>query len=229
MSIALSWSRWSDYDQCPRKFFLKYVSKVFPPFDDTSVHLVRGRNMHKQLENYLEHKMYPKEVLMPDMSPETAALKPVIDKLKDSSLEMWPESQMAVDAQWNPVDWFHKSVKWRAIVDLGAIRSDHAIMWDYKTGKYQPYTEGCGQLHLTAAFVFKMRPQVQYVDASYLFIDAKKPESIRIDREELPKIIEIFDHRLKQVNDEVDWVAKKNEFCGWCDATKSQCRFSKKV
>jgi len=229
MSIALSWSRWADYAQCPRKFYLKYISKVFPPFDDSSPHMIRGRNLHKQLEVYAEHKMYPKEVQRPDMSPETASLCPIIDTLHASSVELWPESQLAVDAQWNSVDWFHKSVRWRSIIDLAAIRTDHAIIWDYKSGKFQPYTDSCGQLHLSAAMVMQMRPAVQYADVSYLFIDSKRPESIRVERKDVAEIIKIFDHRLKQVNDEVDWVAQKNEYCNWCEATKSQCRFSKKA
>ena len=227
--IALSWSRWADFEQCPKKFFLKYISKVFPPFDDTSVHLVRGRNLHKQLENYAEHKLFPKEVPLPEMSPETEALKPAIDTLYSTSVELWPESQLAVDAQWNPVDWFHKSVMWRSIIDLGAMRSDHGIVWDYKSGKYQPYTDSCGQLHLSAAMVLTKKPHLKYVDVAYLFIDSKKHEGIRILREETPKIIKIFDDRLKAVNSETDWLSTKNEYCQWCEATKSQCRFSKKA
>lgn len=226
--IALSWSRWSDFDQCPRKFYLKYISKEFPPFDDSSVHLVRGRNLHKQLENYAEHKLFPKEAPLPEMSPETEALKPAIDTLYSTSVELWPESQLAVDAQWNPVDWFHKSTGWRSIIDLAAMRHDHGIIWDYKSGKYQPYTDSCGQLHLSAAMVLTKRPKLAYVDVSYLFIDNKKADGVRVQREDVPKIIEIFNHRLKTVNSEVDWLATKNEYCQWCDATKTQCRFSKK-
>ena len=54
MAIALSWSRLSDYLQCPLKFKLKYLTKEFPPEDfEKSVHLVKGAQYHKQLEDYV--------------------------------------------------------------------------------------------------------------------------------------------------------------------------------
>lgn len=56
--IALSWSRLSDYQQCPLKFKLKYIEKdkMFKEDESQSPHLVRGSNVHKALENYVVQK-----------------------------------------------------------------------------------------------------------------------------------------------------------------------------
>ena len=47
--MALSYSRLSDFNQCPRKFYLKYVEKAANfqmKQEDKSIHLVRGDNVH---------------------------------------------------------------------------------------------------------------------------------------------------------------------------------------
>lgn len=227
--IALSWSRYSDYAQCPRKFYLKYIEKSFPEFDNKAPHLIRGANLHKQLELYADHLKFPDDVPVPDMSPETEGLKPALQTLYKTSVSFSPESQISINTEWKQVEWFSKQSYWRLIVDLIAIRADHAIVWDYKSGKYQPYAEECGQLHLTAAAFMSMMPHLEYAQVDYVYLDAKKAEGIRIERKDVPKIIQIFDERSAKVNAETDWKPTRNEYCQWCDAKQSQCKFSKKV
>lgn len=241
MTLALSWSRWSDFAQCARKFHLKYLAKAKNfQIDDKnkSQHLVRGQNLHEQLENYTLWKIdqlearrlgRPFEKVEPPMTPETAALKPAIDMLFATSEFVLPETQMAVNKDWQRVDWFAKDAMFRAIMDTIAGRSNHAILWDYKSGKYQPYLsdpDDPGQLHLSAAMAIKMKGY-DFVDVSYLFIDEKKPEGIRVTQEHVPKIIKIWDERLAKVNSEVTWAPRRNDNCVWCEATPEQCEFAK--
>jgi len=230
--IALSWSRWDDFAQCPRKFYLKYIEKSFPPFDSKALHLVRGENMHKQLENYVDHLLDPKETPEPSMQPETAALKDKLQMLHKTSVSLRPESQISVDQNWQQVDWFAKTTVWRAIMDLIALRSDHAIIWDYKSGKHKPYSgsvEEPGQLHLSAAMMLHMVPKLDYVETAYLFLDAKIPESVTVSRSDGIKVKQVFDRRFIRVQEEREWAPKKNQYCNWCEATQAQCKNSKKM
>lgn len=231
MTIALSWSRWSDYDQCALKFALKYVRKA-PNFQEDpkkkSVHLQRGENLHKQLEDFAIWRLTGSKGDMPNMSPETTPLAPMIDRLIATSEFVLPETQMAVNSQWQKIEWFDKKAHYRAIMDLIAGRTNHGILWDYKSGKYAPYADECGQLHLSSAMVIKMKGW-DYVDTSYLFLDSKQPSTIRVTQDEVPKIIQIFDERHARVNAEVNWPAKQNANCQWCQATKDQCVYSKKT
>jgi len=231
--IAISWSRWADFDQCPRKFFLKYIEKS-PLFAEDpknkSLHLVRGEQLHKQLEHYVLYKhdlAAGKETPRPAMSPETESVTPLIDQLMATSEVVLPETQLAVDQNWKSVPWFDKSAAVRAILDLVALRQDHAIIWDYKSGKYKPYADECGQLHLSAAMVIRLK-NLEYADVSYLFLDEKRPEGVRVTREEAEHVIQIFDERKARVNTEVKWDAKRNEYCSYCPATKAMCPHSKK-
>lgn len=240
MTIALSWSRWSDFAQCHLKFYLKYLEKSpnFQMKDDDknkSPHLVRGQNLHKQLENYTIWKLDMvagrTTMVPPPMLPETAALIPAIDRIIETSEVVIPESQVAVDNQWQQVAWFDKQAYYRAILDLTALRKDHGIIWDYKSGKFQDYVSDetdPGQLHLSAAMILKMK-DFDYVDVSYLFIDSKKPSGIRVTRDQGPKIIQIFDERHARVNAEREWKPKRNDNCNFCEATAKQCPYSKKL
>jgi CRISPR/Cas system-associated exonuclease Cas4 (RecB family) len=242
MTMAISWSRWSDFDQCPRKFYLKYVEKAdtFKEDEkDKSLHLIRGQQLHKQLENYVlwKHDMAAGTMIetpdgmhpppRPAMSPETESVTPLIDKILATSDAVLPESQIAVDREWKQVEWFSKKAAIRAILDLIALRKDHGIIWDYKTGKFKPYADECGQLHLSAAIIIALKG-LDYVDVSYLFLDSKTPSGIRVTQEGAVKVIKIFDERYDRVNSEVTWAPKRNEFCGFCNATKAQCPNSKK-
>jgi CRISPR/Cas system-associated exonuclease Cas4 (RecB family) len=228
--IALSWSRWSDYDQCPRKFSLKYIAKAKNFQEDPknkSAHLQRGENLHKQLENYVLYKRDPQNFELPNFSPECEAAVPLIDRLFETSQVVLPEMQMAVDSTWKQVEWFAKNAYYRAIIDLIAGRQDHAIVWDWKSGKFQEYADECGQLHLTGAMVIQQKGY-SYVDVSYVFIDHRRPSSVRITQDEVPKIISIFDERHARVNSETQWLPKRNDNCRWCNATRSQCPFGTK-
>lgn len=234
MTMAISWSRWSDFDQCPRKFFLKYVDKAVNFKEDPkdkSLHLIRGEQLHKQLENYVMYKIDLAQgvagAVRPAMSPETESVTPLIDKLMLSSTAVLPETQLAINREWKQVEWFDKKAAIRAILDLIALRSNHAIIWDYKSGKYKPYADECGQLHLSAAMIIALKG-LDYVDVSYLFLDEKKPEGIRVTQEDARRVIKIFDERYERVNAEVKWEPKRNDYCGFCSATKAQCHHSKK-
>ena len=74
-----------------------------------------------------------------------------------------------------------------------------------------------------------MNPHYKYVRTDYVYLDAKKAEGVTITRDDAPRIIKIFDDHSAKVNAEVDWKPTKNEYCNWCDAKQSQCRFSKKA
>lgn len=237
--IALSWSRWSDFDQCPRKFYLKYIvkSEVFKE-DPTkkSVHLIRGENVHKQLENWVLWKIdqlhgtpEQKAMVMPALSPECVSVIPLLEQMIAWADVYLPETQIAVDKDWKKVTWFDKLAHYRVIIDFIAAHTVQKIakVWDYKTGKHAPYADECGQLHLTAAVVIALKGY-DYVDCSYLFVDSRKAESVRITQAEAPKIIKIFDERSDRVNNEVTWAPKRNEFCKWCNATKAECPNSSK-
>jgi len=240
MAIALSWSRVSDWQQCARKFYLKYIAKGFPQEDASkSVHLVKGSEMHKQMENYTYAKLNGKEAEIPHASPACREAFPIVDRVHANFAEIWPERQVAVTYDFKPTEWFGSDVAWRSIWDFSGInrrRPDsrgHALIIDWKTGKVQDYDVGePGQLHLSAAMAIPFY-DVDDVDVFYAFIEhkVKKPEKpLRVTAEEDYEHIKSFFNRIyDKVNEEKEWKPQVNSYCNYCPATKSQCQFSRKA
>jgi hypothetical protein len=109
MVMALSYSRISDYRQCPLKFRLKYIDKAknFQLKDeDKSPALVRGGNIHKQLDRYVIAKLTG-HLFQPTL-PEVISTAPLIDQIMDN-YNVLSEQQIAIDENFNQVDWFAKN------------------------------------------------------------------------------------------------------------------------
>ena len=111
--IALSWSRLSTFQQCPLKFHLQFISKTFKE-EEKSIHLVKGEQLHKQLEDYVIAKNGGAAMPL-GFSPEVKTTLPYVDKLYSLYDAIYPEAQIASTPQWKPAEWFDKSVGWRAI------------------------------------------------------------------------------------------------------------------
>lgn len=228
MSLALSWSRLSDYLQCPLKFNLKYILKAFPPEEQKSIHLIRGEQLHKQMEDYVLAKNghIP---MPPSFSPEVEQTLPLVDNFYKLFPNVLPEAQVACTVDWTPTDWFAKDVGWRAIWDVIAYSDSQVFVGDYKSGKVYPYANTYGQLHLSAVVALNKFPTVAKVDVAYIYLEHKKTQNFTITREELPKIQSYFDEKHEQVNSEHKWEPKVNEYCKYCQATKAQCSKSRKM
>ncbi len=229
---ALSWSRLSDYLQCPRKFKYKYIDKVSNfTVQDESVHLVRGTNVHKALENYAIKKIAGTADIAASSLPEVETTKPLIDSFISNFPSVVPEQQISVGIDWKQVDWFSRQSYYRAIYDIVAISPHTVVIGDYKTGKFKDYSpNGPGQLELSATIGLNLWPEVDTIDTMYIYVDHKKTIKRSFTQvEDKARLTEHFVTLHKKVNDEVNWDPTQNEFCKWCAATKLQCQYSRKL
>lgn len=225
--IALSWSRLNTYQQCPLKFHLQFISKSFPE-EEKSIHLIKGSELHKQMEHYIIAKNGGMPMPL-GFSPEVRDTIPYADKLFTLYDSVHPEAQVACDINWKPTEWFAKNVAWRAIWDVVGLKAVTCFIGDWKSGKVNPYGEGYGQLHLSAAIALKRFEQVPEVTAAYVYMEHKKVTPIKVTREELPKVIDHFETEFNKVQMEKNWDPTPNQYCNYCPATKAQCKFSRKL
>lgn len=235
--IALSHSRLSDFNQCPRKFHLKYIEKASNfqiEQHNKSVHLVRGDNVHKALEKYVIQRKSGKtaEELGQTSLDEVEQTKPFIEKLIGifGVDHVHPEAQVSVDPDWKQVSWFDKSTLYRAIMDLTCVGDDTALIVDWKTGKFKSYTpaNGYGQLELSSAVGLSIF-DVEKIKNMYVYVDHKKTVPVEYTQKDKPKLVEHFMKEHEKVNAEKNFDPTSNEFCTWCEATKKQCPMSRKL
>lgn len=233
--IALSWSRLSDYNQCPLKFKLKYIDKSpkFKEDEKASPHLVRGSNVHQALENYVVQVQSNGQLEVKVTSlPEVEATKPFVDRFLNNYTTVIPETQIAINKDWERVEWFSKDAYYRAILDLIAIRPSDAVIVDYKTGKMRDYDggpSGKGQLHLSGAIGLHLWPDIPEITTTYAYVDHKQTISRKFTQADRQELRRHFDEEHDKVNSDTKFKPTVNEFCKWCPATREDCPYSRKL
>lgn len=235
MSIALSWSRLSDYNQCPLKFKMKYIDKssIFKEDDSQSPHLVRGSNVHKKLEDYVVQKLSNGQLEVKITSlPEVESTKPFVDRFLNNYATVIPETQIAVNKNWERVEWFSRDAYYRAIFDLIALRPSDVAIIDYKTGKIRDYDggpSGKGQLHLSGAIALNLWPDVPTVSTTYAYVDHKHTIPKTFSQDDRKALTEHFDAEHAKVNSDREFKPTVNEFCKYCPVTRKDCPYSRKL
>lgn len=235
--IALSWSRLSTYMQCPRKFHLAYISKSFKE-EEKSIHLVKGEQLHKQMEEYILAKNGAATMPL-GFSPEVKQSLPYVDKLYSLFDVIHPEAQVACDINWQPCEWFAKETAWRAIWDASALSANKCFIADWKSGKVYPYGDGFGQLHLSSIIALERWPELPEVTSAYVYLEHKVVTPIKVTREpvksdgkpipHLQEVKQYFVEWFEKVQMEKAWDPIVNDNCKYCQATRAQCKYSRKL
>lgn len=238
--IALSWSRLNTFMQCPRKFHLQFISKTFKE-EEKSVHLIRGEELHKQLENYVLAKNGQATMPLGFSAPVRDTL-PYVDRLFTLYDQVFPEAQLACDVKWQPTDWFGSDTAWRSIWDITGLKPNTCFVGDYKSGKVYPLGESFGQLHLSAVMGLNRFKETPEITAAYIYIEHKKIEPVRVTREPtnevdakgrpVPHLSQVqlyFDQQFERVQMEKNFDPIANENCKYCQATRAQCQYSRKL
>jgi CRISPR/Cas system-associated exonuclease Cas4 (RecB family) len=236
--ISLSWSRLSDYNQCPRKFVLKYIEKKFPEEKEKSIHLIKGEELHKQLEDYVLAKNGQAQMPV-GFSPAVKDALPLVDSFFAQGYTVYPEAQVSAGRDWKPLEWFDKNTMYRAIWDMIAIKPQTVFIGDYKSGKVYDYTSEYGQLHLSACMAMERFSDATEVHTAYIYLEHKKTQKIKLIRDEDHRksstdvlhanVRKHFEEEFEKVQAEKEWKPTPNEFCKWCPANKIQCQFSRKL
>jgi len=238
MPIALSYSRLSQYEECPRRFQLNYILKAFPVEQDNP-YFIRGNAIHKQLEMYaldayVKSQGMDSKVKVPKLSDASKTATKIVDNLIKTHDSIEVEQQLCVDKEWRPVSWFSKPTiaYYRVIVDLLAINAAgrSAMVIDWKTGKVREYDDKeTGQLHLTATTMFELMPEIDTIKTAYLFVDHRQSIARTFRREDLPQMKKPFIHAYNEVNSDEDFEPTPNPHCTYCPATKKQCPYARNM
>lgn len=245
-TIAWSWTRLDTFETCPRKFQGTYVTKEFPSPDFEAPHFAKGKAAHFLMEEHFKTGSPLKATVykvMDDKGKGFYSLKggsSVIQSfdfdfsfLEDfcatinRATQILPEIQVTFGVRMNELSWFDRKAWCRVIFDLLIIVGDFALVIDWKTGKVKKYSD---QLKLFAGAVMTKYPQVKRVLTAYVWLEHpdQAPVWAEYNDKDHEDIWQEFGDRAELIqlaNESGNWPAKKNMFCGWCDALPSQCEF----
>lgn len=207
-----SYSRWTVYEDCPKRAKYKFLDRLPEPGSEA---LNRGAEIHGCAESYLRGKV---KKIDPRLEQISAHLK----ELKRDKAE--PELEMAVTDKWAPTTWWASDVWARAKLDAKRVLGGKALeVTDFKTGRYKPGDEGYRlQLELYGVFTLAAQPEFDLVNARLLFTDHGKEENMEFRRKEFPALKTRWERRVRPMLNDTVFPTRPGTYCRWCSYSKSK-------
>lgn len=227
---AWSFSRYSDYKQCPLKFKLKHIDRIKEP---SNAAMERGSEIHDKAEAYIKGKIkrIPKE--LKEFEDEFKKLKNLFDKRvvsaavtgsADNSIVV--EDTWAFTKDWEETQWDNWVQCWvRIKLDCAhVVDGKTLVISDWKTGKYRPqnndqYIEQLELYALAALLLYpdmdEVVPRLVYLDAGVIF-PTENDDPMVFTQDDLPNLQKIWSHRTKAMFNDRQFAPRPNRFCMWC-------------
>lgn len=209
MSRPWSFSRYSSYEECPRKYQYTYVDHL-PSLRPDSPAASRGTEIHSLAEQYLlgTIPMYPPEL-------QKVAAHAMLLKAKKAT----PEQKLAVREDWSPCAFEDADAYLRAIIDVIYTDAGVVHVQDWKTG--QVYDKHTSQLETYVAIAAAHHPEATEYRARAIYIDQGVVSTPRVTLPNKLKPIRIMiDGRLKNAEADTIFPMKPGQACRWCNYAK---------
>jgi CRISPR/Cas system-associated exonuclease Cas4 (RecB family) len=224
-ALQLSYSKLNTYENCPRQFKAKYVTKTYPDEGDNQ-YFIHGHKIHKQLEQQVLFMQGKGEQVK--LHSEAQSAIGIIQGVLDKFEEIYVEQKISVDVDFSIVPWFDRSTYYRAVMDLVAKRPGLAMLIDWKTGKVREYDDKpTGQLHLAAAMLLSTQQDVDKVVTAYCFVGHNHTIPKTFHRKDLNELIDPFHEAWHVIDEDEEFLPKKNSNCYFCAINPAECEFQR--
>lgn len=215
--VAWSYSRLTSFEQCPRRYWHLTVAKDIKEVESQA--MIDGKLVHKAFELRLrDGKTLPVHLRIHE---------PALAAIAAGAGDKIVEQQIALDVNWQPVEWFDKGAWLRVKSDLTQYSGSYGVVWDWKTGRpHDDFT----QLQLNAAVLLHLAPEIARVATAYYWTRTRRigtgPTVARDDTAELWGRILNRVRAYQQAHEAQDFPPKQNPFCKGCPVTT--CQFWRK-
>lgn len=239
-ATAWSFSRYTDYCQCPLKFKLKHIDKIQEPATAAMARdaMARGSQIHDLAEGYIKGTIarLPKE--LKQFADEFRALR---KQYKKSINGMVVEDTWAFTQDWDETTWNDWVGCWVRIKLDCAHHEDGEtlIITDWKTGKFRPqevevYVEQL-ELYALAALLFYehievVKPRLAYLDHGIVYPNPEEP--LVFTRDMIHELKKTWAKRVRPMMNDKTFAPRPNNKCHWCFYRNSnkaagggQCKF----
>lgn len=217
---AWSYSRYSDYKQCPAKFKYKHLMRMPDPGNAA---MQRGNTIHKMAEDVVRAKI--------DVPLELEGVRRELEHLRDNMAVAEESWGFKNDWEWiGRPNWFGDDVWFRAKTDARLLYDDGTLLIvDWKTGR--KYFSNEEQIELFALAGFKRFPEATEVDARLYYTDCE-PDDNEIQRVYTPKdlaaVQKDWTKRVVPMFKDRKFAPTPNDKCHWCPFSKAKggpCKF----
>jgi len=215
-----SFSRYSDYRQCPLKFKLKHIDKIQEPPNDA---MARGAEIHTKAEKYLKGELRTLPTELKLFKDEFKVLRALYKK---KTLGAIVEDNWSFTKDWDQTTWNDWANCWlRVKLDAAHYEDDGDVMvvTDWKTGKFrleknEEYVEQLELYALSALLlhehVEEVRPRLAYVDQGVVYPEGDSP--LIYVRADIPKLKKTWEKRVAPMFKDKKFAPRPNNLCRWC-------------
>lgn len=205
--FAWSFSALNAFETCPRQYHEMRIKKTYKDVPGEAAQW--GKIVHKHLEDRIKYKQ--------ELPPFLTHVEPLVGRLESFDGQLAAEYQMALNADFQPTEWFARDTWVRAQGDAISIKGPTGVAVDWKSGKFR---EGDDQLRLQSAIMFATYPQLEKVGIVYAFVKEKQTLSRTFTRNDVPMIWQRFlprVQRMEQAFKDQDFPPKPSGLCRkWC-------------
>lgn len=214
-----SFSRYSDYKQCPAKAKYKHVLKMKEPKNQA---MERGAAIHDLAEKYIKGTITRLPAELKLFEVEFKALK---KQYKKSINGMVVEDNWSFTKSWEETEWDNWVHCWVRIKLDCAHHDDEVTLRirDWKTGKFreemnEEYVE---QLELYALAALLLHPHIEravpeldYLDEGTIYPPEGK--ELVFTRADIPRLKKLWEKRTKAMLNDTVFAPRPNDKCRWC-------------
>ncbi len=195
-----SYSSWSTMDQCPQKYYRRYVLREA---DKQSYAAARGEDIHAKAEHYLLGNITGMPKPLAAFSSEFKALKEAQPRV-----EAW----LSVDAKWAPAD---KDTSWCVgKTDADVVVGTEMTVIDFKSGKVYPDKHALqGSLYAALASAL---PTVKTVHVEFWYLDKNELLQWDYTAKDLKKERDEWVERGQVMQATTTFPAVPSYLCKWC-------------
>lgn len=208
--FAWSYSALTTYELCPKKYFHLYVAKDVK--DSDSSFSADGKIIHDAMRaRVIDNKPLPLNL---------RHYEKVAAKFANAPGEKYGEMKLAINRQFEPVDYFAPDVFVRVVIDLAIMQGDAALVVDWKTGKVK---DDPTQMALNAAVLSRWMPEIGMFKTLLVWLQASNltPKNYTISKFTavwnglLPRV-----QKIEEARKTTTFPAKQGPLCGWCPVTQ---------
>lgn len=237
-----SFSRWTDYEQCPRKFKFKVLDRLPEPPNPA---MKRGIVLHKMAELYIRGEKITRANVVDDKGGAlcTASEFTQFHKEWKACLKRFQEEfdelrelHAQTEISWTFTKDWKSETRWddwaNAWVRIKVDCYDHdpdnrrARIIDWKTGRARDsHTD---QLELYAIAGFIVFPDVEEIDAILGYLDSGEVVKRTYKRKALAALKRTWAKRVRAMLSDREFKPRPGPLCRWCHYRKSNggpCEF----
>lgn len=172
-AFTWSYSAIANFEACPRKHY--HVSIAKDVREPMSPENAWGQNVHRGI--------YHRIVDGTELGTPYKHLEPLVAKVINAPGITYAEQRLAINQDFEPVDFWAKDVWMRTVVDVMKVRPDGSVwIGDWKTGKFK---DDPLQLAVMAGATIATQPTVDEITASFIWLKETKVTTVKFTRADL--------------------------------------------